>query len=165
MIYWTIFFGAAASLVSFLPGLFARGSIEVELRFLERGDAFTAETLALWIGANPQAAKTYAFPILLGFDLVFLLCLGCFLMLGSLLAAWATQWADALQWAFVMLPVVFMVADFVEDMTLARFLVSPGSIDKAGVAFVQKVTQVKIYACGAAMAQTAALSIFAALFT
>ncbi|MCC3244928.1 hypothetical protein LG047_06270 [Methylocystis sp. WRRC1] len=164
MIYWTIFFGAAASLVSFLPGMFAKGSTEVELRFLERGNAFSAETLASWISANPEAARAYAFPILLGFDLLFLLCLGCFLSLGSLLAAGAAQWPGALQWAVVILPIVFMMADATEDLTLARFLLTPETIDAAAVAFVQKVTQVKIYACGAAMAQTAALSFYAALF-
>ncbi len=164
MFYWTIFFGAAAVLVSFLPTKSAGDSTEVALRSLERGKDFSAPELASWVAANPEAARVYAFPILLGFDIVFLLCLGGFLLTGSLQCRVGAQWPGVVGWALVVLPIVYMVADLTEDVTLARFLLRPATIDDSAVAFVHKVTAVKIKAAGAAMTQTILLSAYVALF-
>jgi hypothetical protein len=127
----------------------------VAQRFLERGNnipprglPITKDTLEAWAvdPNNGPAAYGYACRII-PLDLIFLCCLGCFLALASAALAKYTMWLTWISrlpfWSFWVLPSLYMLSDLAEDVTIARSLTSPGTIEQ-NFGFMRFATQMKL---------------------
>jgi hypothetical protein len=99
---------------------------EVADRFLERRKFYDRTYLRDWVSANPGAARGYAFPVLFPLDLLFMVSLGAFLAIGSVIAAETVEALRNFAWLFAVVPVTYVVLDLVEDVLLACFLTWPG---------------------------------------
>jgi hypothetical protein len=126
----------------------------VAQRFLERGNTIppdsspiTSGKLQAWVvdSRNTAAVHGYVYKII-PWDVAFLLCLGCFLALGSAsLAPYAVwpKWVLQLpSWSFWVLPSLYMLADLAEDVTIVRLLTSPRAIEQS-FDFLRLATQIK----------------------
>jgi hypothetical protein len=125
-----------------------------------------AEKLHDWIRANETHAKAYARPILIPYDIVFLIALGLFLVIAPPLIAWpaVTGWmglpAGAVVLAIFALPgVVYLIVDVIEDVTLARYLTGKKPIAADSVRATMRLTAIKITSVQAGLALTAALAL------
>jgi hypothetical protein len=150
---------------------------DVGKRWLEVGDNYDDKRLKDWATGHGPArcgvdckpretaadAKQYAWPVLFPYDLVFMFSLGGFLACGSVTCAQSIALLRKLAWVFAILPTAYVAADLLEDSLLARLLLNPDNITQGTVAWVQKVTAVKLVTVLGAMGQTAALAL-ASLF-
>jgi hypothetical protein len=137
----------------------------VAQRFLERGDSIppdtspiTRDALEAW-ATNPDnaaAIRGYIYRIL-PWDVAFLVCLGCFLGLGSASLAPYANWPKWLSqspaWCFWVIPCLYMLADLTEDATIARMLSSPSAIEQPSFDFMRLVTQLKKATAGISLGQ------------
>jgi hypothetical protein len=137
----------------------------VAQRFLERGDSIppdtspiTKDSLKAW-AVNPDnsiAIHGYIYRIL-PWDVAFLVCLGCFLGLGSATLALHANWPKWLSqfssWLFWMIPCLYMIADFTEDVMIARLLSSPSTIEQPSFDFMRLLTQFKKATAGVSFGQ------------
>ena len=130
-----------------------------------------AAALRRWVTANagtaarPGAASNYANPVLIQYDLAFLLALGFFLMIATvrMASAHVIEWLGLvpprLLWIFAVLPAVYIVADLAEDILLWRFLTDQASISPLLVGFAKNLTWLKLYSLIAAMVVAAAVAL------
>jgi hypothetical protein len=130
-----------------------------------------AAALRRWVTANtgnaarPGAALNYANPILIQYDIAFLLALGLFLMIATvrMASAHVIEWLGLvpprLFWIFAVLPAVYIVADLAEDILLWRFLTDQASISPLLVGFAKNLTALKLYSLIGAMAVAAAVAL------
>lgn len=159
MIDAAIFLGAFAAALNFSVGVFAdRYGPDVSGRFLEINPRYDAASLIDWVTHNPTKARGYIFPVLFPFDVMFLICLGGFLGLGSVIAAHTLKWPPYADWLLVLAPMLFMACDFAEDVMLSRFLLSPPLVTKEAVAVAKAATNAKIVTCSIAIFQTMVVS-------
>jgi hypothetical protein len=130
----------------------------VEDRFLEKPPRHEAAFIQDWVVQHPHAARHYAFPILFPLDLIFMLFLGGFLGLGSVLSANTIDWLKRFTWLLAIVPAVYVVADFAEDVLLARLLLHAQAINDGSVRIAWMATEMKLLAGGIAIAQTIVVS-------
>lgn len=140
----------------------ARGLGDARAR-IERTVDYDAASLAAWVKDHAEAAKWYAFPILIPLDLLCMAFLAVLLAYSSV--ALALQLGPLRGYAawFVLLPGVYLAADAAEDLLLVRFLVSPTTIRPSMVRFAQRLTKLKLASVLIAIFQTIALVVAVAL--
>lgn len=110
-----------------------------------------AEKLTTWVKNNEKAARTYASPVLLRYDIVFLLALGLFLAIALPLTAapYALKYLPH-PFGVVLLVVLalpgalYIVIDLAEDIRLAGYLTHPETITEQSVGFTVWLTAIKI---------------------
>lgn len=163
MIFLAIFLGASAIGLSFALGFVAEkfGPL-VASRFLERNPDYDMGEFKIWAQDERRQAQGYCFPVLFPGDLLYLLCLGGFLLLGSLSAARALGAPDWASWTMSALPALYMTADLAEGLMLSRFLLWPATITEEAVGRAKAATRTKIIACGLAIGQTLIVALAAA---
>ena len=130
-------------------------------RFLERGEAYSESDLKK---LTPREANGYAFPVLFPLDLLFMIFLGGFLGLASVGAAELIDCLKKVAWLFALGPALYVAADLVEDVLLARMLLSTEPVGQHTIDLARTVTRVKFAACGYGILQTIVLTGVAALF-
>jgi hypothetical protein len=170
-----IFAATVALLVSFLIAQQAsRFGPAVAQRFLERGDVIppgnaplNAANLAAWVHDPDNAAsvKGYARTVI-SIDIVFLLAFGTFLATAARFVAERVDWrildaASLWWWALAILPGLYVIADFFEDILIVHLLENPDAIP-GRFDLLRKVTSWKMRTSIGSFAQLAIL--FAALF-
>jgi len=127
-----------------------------------------AAALRRWIAANAAAARNYADPVLLRYDVAFLFAFGFFLMIVSVQFARAHViarfgWRPRMAWLFALPAAIYIAADLAEDLMLWTLLTSPASISAALVGVVKKLTWLKAAGVVAAMAVAALLALWSML--
>lgn len=132
----------------------------------EPAPELVAEKLQDWIRANEARAKTYARPILIPYDIGFLIALGLFLVIAPPLIAWPalSGWmglpAGAVVLAIFALPgIVYLIVDVIEDVTLARYLTGKKPVTADSVRATMRLTAIKIASVQAGLGLTAALAL------
>jgi hypothetical protein len=159
-----IFLAAVTIGLSFTIGFVATGyGPRVADRFLERSTDYRADELRDWVRAHPAAARGYAFPVLFPLDLFFMVFLGGFLAYGSVASGEALDFEIRFIWLCPVLPVLYIAADLIEDVLLARLLLSPDSITDRSVGMTKAATRAKFATSILAIAQTIVLSGLAAV--
>jgi hypothetical protein len=159
-----IFLAAVTIGLSFAIGIVANCyGPEVGKRFLERREPYTAETLKTWVTGNPEYAKRYAFPVLFPLDLLFMIFLGAFLGVGSVSSAESLEWLKRMAWLFAILPALYVAVDLIEDVLLARLVLSPENINESSVALAKAMTTAKFWTSTFGILQTVVVSAAAAL--
>ena len=153
MLIWPLVLAAVAGGAAYYAGVRAVEEPTLERR-LERYPDYTADSLKIWIGEHEQAARKYVSPILFPIDLVFLIFAGAALAMASFRFAGAHSLLASSAPLFLILPILYALADGVEDILLARMLSAPDTITPSLVGFVQCVTKVKIWSFTAAIGQT-----------
>jgi hypothetical protein len=144
----------------------------VRTRFVEHTDIIPGpngtqsplnfENLKHWIEANPHSARFYLRPVLLPLDFLFLAVFGATLAFGSVLAARYVSWVAALPpWAWWILPSIYMVADFLEDILLVGFFRNPAWLTEGSYWALSNLTSLKLISVKAAMAQLGILGVIA----
>lgn len=128
-------------------------------RWLETGGEYTADSLATWVRSDEARAARYAFPVLIPFDLLFMVFLGATLAVASATLAGLVSWLGGVAWLFVLLPALYVGVDIAEDALLVGFLTWPQTITAGMVAVVRALTLIKIWAVKLAIAQTVILAI------
>lgn len=158
---WTFLILVAATvLLHFaIPWFSADYGSAVQARFVERLKTipvrdgtvpFDFANFGNWIAANPQSARGYACPILFPLDFVFMFTLGGALGCGS---AWIASGVFAYpSWIWWIIPSIYVVADFVEDILLVRFLRNPAKLTTAAFSAMSLATGLKIKSIFAAFA-------------
>ena len=132
-------------------------------RFLERSTEYDRKFVSDWIKTYPRDTGHYAFPVLFPLDLLFMIVLGGFLCVGSIVSADAIPRLQPFAWFLAILPAVYVATDLVEDALLARWLLDVNAVTDSSVRLVQIVTKMKIVTCGLAIGQTIFISGLAAL--
>jgi hypothetical protein len=159
-----IFLAAVTIGLSFAIGMVAsRCGAQVADRFLERTTNYRADTLRDWVIAHPASAHGYAFPVLFPLDLFFMIFLGGFLGYGSVARAETLDVLKKCAWLFAVLPAIYVAADLIEDVLLARLLLSAESISETSVGIAKTATRAKFVSSIFAIGQTIALSGVAAI--
>jgi len=126
--------------------------------FLKSTHDTTPQASLTGVTHNPTKARGYIFPVLFPFDVMFLICLGGFLGLGSVIAAHTLKWPPYADWLLVLAPMLFMACDFAEDVMLSRFLISPTLVTEEAVAVAKAATNAKIATCSIAIFQAMVVS-------
>jgi hypothetical protein len=142
----------------------------VKARFIERlktipGDRETdgatdldAVSFSQWVKSHAFAARGYAFPVLFPLDFLFLVALSSFLGFGSVALARNGFFISSVPvWVWWVLPLLYLVADFCEDTTLACLFTWPDAITPGSFGWLQTLTFVKIKAVIAAIVQFVAV--------
>lgn len=124
-------------------------------RFLERGEAYSENDLKK---LTPREANGYAFPVLFPLDLLFMIFLGGFLALASVGAAESIGSIKKVAWLFALGPALYVAADLVEDVLLARMLLSTELVSQHTIDLARIITRVKFVACGYGILQTTVLT-------
>lgn len=156
-----IFLAAVTIGLFFVIGMVSAGyGPKVRDRFLERGAKYTVADLR---NLAPRDARGYTFPVLIPLDLLFMIFLGGFLAFASVGAADSVGPLKTIAWLFAVGPALYVAADLMEDVLLARMLLSQNAITQSAIDLVQSVTKVKFVTCGYGIAQTIALSGVAAV--
>jgi hypothetical protein len=130
-------------------------------RFFERGAPYSADTLRDFIRTSPNEAKRYAFPLLLPLDIIYALSAGLFLAIGSRWCAEAIPLLKPLAAWFMVLPALFILADVIEDLNLARMFLRDDAITDQAVRLTHIATWAKIRLMGLALAHAAILAAWA----
>jgi hypothetical protein len=115
-------------------------------RFLEVTPDYTADGLRTWICDDPAQAHRYVYPVLFPLDLLFLAALAGLFAVASIATAQALHWDRDWVWILVIFPVLYAVCDFVENVVLARLLLSPADVTDRSVALAQTLTGLKFAA-------------------
>ena len=136
----------------------------VASRFLEKSSGYTAETLQNWVTKNSEDARRYVIPVLFPLDLLFMSFLAATLAVFSTWLVQSIGWLNRFVWAVTLLPALYVTADLVEGLLLARLLTNPTVINHASVTITQVVTQTKILLFILALGQTGVLGIIALIF-
>jgi hypothetical protein len=140
----------------------------VAQRFLERGNeipgvgSLDAANLSAWVldETNAGSARGYARRVI-PVDIAFLLAFGTFLAMAPIFLAATVRWpgSDAGSvwwWLLTVLPVLYVVSDFIEDILIIRLLENPTEI-RSRFSFLRKVTSLKILTSAGCFAQLAIL--------
>ena len=133
-------------------------------RWLETGKEYTVDSLKKWMNDDTARAARYAFPVLVPFDLVFLVFLGATLAVASVMSASAVSGLSGVAWLFVLLPALYVGLDVAEDALLVGFLTRPDMITVGMVTVVLALTWIKIWAVKLAVGQTVILALVAAFW-
>src|SRR5258708_6833205 len=146
-----IFMGAVTISLFFILGLVEARYVPensrdptVADRFLEKPSRHSAEFIRGWVEKYPSAARHYAFPVLFPLDLLFIIFLGGFLGLGSVLTADTIDWLKRFAWLFAIIPAVYVLADLIEDTLLARLLLDAQAITDASIWWPRMATEAKL---------------------
>ena len=146
----------------------------VKARFVERsktipegesGDVpLNEENLRQWISSYPESAKGYASPVLFPLDILFLFALGIALATGSVFFARnAVLVSDVWPVIWWIIPTVYLVADFVEDVILIGVMKNPQRLTARSFSSLALATDIKIRSVIAGFCQLAALAFLAGL--
>jgi hypothetical protein len=140
----------------------------VAQRFLERGDEIpgvgplNAANLSAWIldEGNAGSARGYARRVI-PIDIAFLLSFGTFLATAPIFLAATVRWrtldGGSGWWCLLaILPALYAISDFIEDVVIVRLLESPSGISSC-FSFLRKVTSFKIWSSAGAFAQVIVL--------
>jgi hypothetical protein len=146
----------------------------VKARFVERsktipegetGDVpLNEQNLRQWISSYLESAGGYASPVLFPLDILFLFALGIALATGSVFFArhavlvsnvWPVIW-----W---IIPAVYLVSDFVEDVLLIGILKNPQQLTAQSFSSLALATNIKIKSVTAGFCQLAVLGVLAGL--
>jgi hypothetical protein len=124
-------------------------------------------TLQTWVSSNSNSdlARHYAFPVLFPLDLTFMLFLGGFLACGSVACALELDMVRSFAWLFAIFPALYIAADLIEDMVLARLLLAASLINDKSVFIAQSATRAKIALLFLSIVQTVVLSALAFIQT
>jgi Pentapeptide repeats (8 copies) len=110
-------------------------------RFPEKSLRYSADHLRRFVEAYPNFAKLYRVPILFPLDLAVM----CSLSAAIAYSSWT--WLSAVGMAFpvysVFLPLLYLVADFVEDIVLFRYL-GGGGFDEMNIGRLKRLTLMKM---------------------
>jgi hypothetical protein len=131
----------------------ASGGPDVAKRFLEVTPDYTADGLRGWVSNYPAQAHRYVYPVLFPLDLLFLTALAGLFAVGSIATANALHWDRDWVWILVIFPVLYAVCDFIENVWLARLLLSPAGVTDRSVAVAQTLTGLKFAAAAIAALQ------------
>jgi hypothetical protein len=146
----------------------------VKARFIERpktipegetGDVpLNEENLRQWILSYPESAKGYASPVLFPLDILFLFALGIALATGSVFfARHAVLVSDIWPVIWWIIPIVYLVSDFVEDVLLIGILKDSQRLTAQSFSSLALATDIKIKSVIAGLCQLAALVVLAGL--
>ena len=119
---------------------------DVAKRFLEVTPDYTADGLRTWVSDYPAQAHRYVYPVLFPLDLLFLAALAGLLAVASIATALALHWDRDWVWILVIFPVLYAACDFIENVVLARLLLSPAGVTDRSVAVAQTLTGLKFAA-------------------
>lgn len=144
---------------------------DVQARFIERSKfipsiqaqhlpgndgSLTASNLSLWLTtpANDYHRRSYVAPIVIPFDLLFLVSLGTLLGYASVLLANhvgpVSHINPALWWVF---PIAYIASDFVEDLLIIMLLTWPNLLSIISFRVLTTATVVKLITVTVAFAQ------------
>jgi hypothetical protein len=155
----SIFLAAVTISLFFVIDIVAkRHGPKVAERFFERNAAYAKADLETFVSMSPADARGYAFPVLFPLDLMFMVFLGGFLGCASVAAAESISALERMAWLFSIGPALYVAADFIEDVLLARMLCAPAVISQDAVDRVQRFTKAKFITCTYAIVQTIVLS-------
>ncbi len=146
----------------------------VKERFVERsktiheagtGDIpLNEQNLHQWISSYPESARGYASPVLFPLDILFLFALGIALATGSVFFARnALLVSDVWPVIWWIIPAVYLVSDFVEDVLLIGILKNPQRLTARSFSSLALATKIKIKSVTAGFCQLAALGVLAGL--
>jgi hypothetical protein len=138
--------------ISYVAG---RYGAKVGGRFLERGEAYTVKDIN---ELTPAEARGYAFPVLFPLDISFMVSLGSFLGLASEGAAESISLFKNVAWLFTIVPALYVLADFLEDVLLAWMLLSKKARNQTTINLAQHLTKGKVVTCTFGIVQTILLS-------
>jgi hypothetical protein len=174
-----ILLGAAAIALPFIISFLAPAKLvgaAVSDRFLERSDSIPPEpntaplpinenTLRAWVTSQDTAgyARAYATRVM-PLDFVYLAVLGGFLALGARTLASAIAWPPSMAawlplWVWLIFPVVYTVADFLEDSLIVLLMTGPDRIGGFTVKALTFLRTTKIAGNALAIAQIFALGL------
>jgi hypothetical protein len=108
----------------------ASGGTDVTKRFLEVTPDYTADV----------------YPVLFPLDLLFLAALAGLFAVASIATAQALHWDRDWVWILAVFPVLYAACDFIENVVLARLLLSPAGVTDRSVAVAQALTGLKFAA-------------------
>jgi hypothetical protein len=151
LLIWPLLFAVIAGVASYRAGLITKEANFT--RFMERGTDDTSDSLKAWIKTNPDAAQTYRRPVLVPLDLIFLFAAGIALGMGSFRLAGAHHLLASSAPLFLILPVIYIVADFSEDMLLYHLLSAEEAVTPNLVGVTHALTKAKIWSFTAASGQ------------
>jgi hypothetical protein len=150
---------------------------DVEARFIERSKtipsiqsrnmpgndgALNEANLALWLNthANDAARRGYVVPVIIPFDLLFLISLGSLLGFASVLLASqigaVSQFSPMLWWLF---PIAYVACDVIEDSFIAALLTWPDLLNAMSFRLLRSATAAKFVTIAIAVAQAGVLGI------
>jgi hypothetical protein len=159
-----VFLAAVTIGLSFAIGVVASSyGPKVEARFLERGDKIKAADLKKFIVDFQNEARGYVCPILFPLDLMFMLCLGGFLLFASVSAGESIECLRKVAWIFAIGPLLYVAVDLVEDICIARMLLSVDDVSQSVVDTAGNITTVKVVIVAFSILQTIVLSGIAAI--
>jgi hypothetical protein len=178
-----ILLGAAAIALPFIISFLAPAGIvgtAVSDRFLERSESIPPEpktaplpidasNLRAWVTSRDTAAyaRAYAWRVM-PLDLVYLAVLGGFLALGAYTLASSVAWPPGLErlplWVWLVLPAIYVLADFFEDSLIILLMTKPSSISKFTVDTLTVLRNTKICSNGLAITQIFALGLAGAVW-
>lgn len=134
---------------------------EVAARVLETSARDHSETLLRLHRERPEAARGYALPVLVPIDLLFLLSLGALFVVASLVALSFTAVAPRWSALVLILPLIYVVADTVEDVLLVRMLNDSAAVVPLS-ALAAQLTRVKLASLWLCLSQVGLLAVAAA---
>lgn len=174
-----ILLGTAAIAVPFLISFLAPASVvgvAVSERFLERSKTIppqpataplliNAANLRAWVTGTQTAGypRAYAWRVM-PLDFIYLLILGGFLALGARTLAATVTWPPTLaKWlpleVWLIFPVLYTVADFLEDCMIIVLMTQPAKISNATVRALTVLRNAKIVSNALAITQILALGV------
>ena len=137
----------AAVVIALIASMAAASSgPDVAKRFLEVTPDYTADGLGNWISDNPAQAHRYVYPVLFPLDLLFLAALAGLFAVASIALAHALHRDRDWVWILAIFPVLYAACDFIENVVLARLLLTPASVTDRSVAVAQTLTGLKFAA-------------------
>ena len=119
---------------------------DVAKRFLEVTPDYTADGLRNWTSNDPAQAHRYVYPVLFPLDLLFLAALAGLFAIASIATAQALHWDPDWIWILAIFPVLYAGCDFIENVVLARLLLSPAGVTDRSAAVAQTLTGLKFRA-------------------
>jgi hypothetical protein len=125
----------------------ASGGTDVTKRFLEVTPDYTADV----------------YPVLFPLDLLFLAALAGLFAVASIATAQALHWDRDWVWILAVFPVLYAACDLIENVVLARLLLSPAGVTDRSVAVAQALTGLKLAAVAISALQLLLLLIWGCL--
>ena len=141
----------------------ASGGTDVTKRFLEVTPDYTADGLRDWVSDDPVQAHRYVYPVLFPLDLLFLAVLAGLFAVASIATAQALHWDRDWVWILAVFPILYVACDFIENVVLARLLLSPAGVTDRSVAVAQALTGLKFAAVAISALQLLLLLIWGSL--
>jgi hypothetical protein len=160
---FAILFAALTIGLLFIIRAFAeRFGNTVRVRFFESKTDYSPDRLRKFVKRQREEALRYAFPILFPLDLLFLLCLGGFIYMGSVSLLEASRVAQSLVQLAVILPAIYVICDLIEDVLLASCFISarPDRISESLIRIIQQVTLIKIWSARLGLVQVALIALW-----